>query len=187
MTFKIDQFLDALEFGGARPNRFEVNLFFPTALSSQDKDGAERKLSLLCKAASIPAEGIGAIEQPFRGRSVPIAGDRTQFDAWTITVLNDEDFKIRRVFEDWINGMNERENNIRGNGFTSAPTSYMGSALVKQLGKDDEETPLRRYRFNRVWPANLSAMELEYGSNDTIQEFTVDLRFSSFVPDDGVE
>ena len=36
----------------------------------------------------------------FRGRKIYIGGDRT-FDTWSITVLNDTNFKIRNAMERW--------------------------------------------------------------------------------------
>ncbi len=48
---------------------------------------------------------IGQVVVPFRGRQIKIAGDRT-FAAWSVTVLNDTNFKLRNAFERWQNGIN---------------------------------------------------------------------------------
>jgi hypothetical protein len=44
---------------------------------------------------------IASIDVPFRGRTFKVAGDRS-IDVWTVTVINDEDFKLRRSFEAWM-------------------------------------------------------------------------------------
>ena len=59
-----------------------------------------------------------------------MAGDRT-FDVWTITVINDENFRIRTKFEEWMNGISKLTD---ASGATD-PASYMGSAVVHQLGR----------------------------------------------------
>ena len=64
----------------------------------------------MCKAAQLPASNIAEIPVPFRGRVLKVAGDRT-FDPWTITVINDTDFKIRTAFEKWMNGINKHDDN----------------------------------------------------------------------------
>ena len=67
---------------------------------------------------------------PSEGRTLKVAGDRT-FETWTITVINDEDFKIRHAMEMWMNGIAKLEN------YTGAtnPTTYMRDAYVYQLGR----------------------------------------------------
>ena len=70
------------------------------------------------------------IEIPFRGRTLKVAGDRT-FDTWNITIINDENFRLRTKFEQWMNGINKLSD---GSGAT-APGSYMGNAVVHQLGR----------------------------------------------------
>ena len=99
-TRTIDDFKSKLVGGGARPNLFEVELVFPNGLAEQD---AEEKGRFLVKAANLPASNINVIDVPFRGRNLKIAGDRT-FDVWTITIINDTDFKLRNAFEIWMNG-----------------------------------------------------------------------------------
>lgn len=90
MAHSIQDFKTALKGGGARPNLFEVVLTdFP---GGAEFDATE--FSVLCKAANLPASNIASIDVPFRGRTFKVAGDRT-FDTWSITVINDEDFKIR--------------------------------------------------------------------------------------------
>ena len=54
----------------------------------------------MAKAAALPASNVAQIEIPFRGRVLKVAGDRT-FDVWTVTIINDEDFKIR---QQWNSG-----------------------------------------------------------------------------------
>jgi hypothetical protein len=94
----VDDFKSKLVGGGARPNMFKATVNFPGFA------GGEVELtSFLIKAAALPASTIGAINVPFRGRQVIIAGDRT-FEPWTITVINDTDFKVRNAFERWMNG-----------------------------------------------------------------------------------
>ena len=89
----ISQFKSRLQGGGARPNLFEVNIN-----DFKFADWDNETFQFLCKAAALPASNVTPIDIPFRGRSLKVAGERT-FDTWTITVINDEDFKLRTAFE----------------------------------------------------------------------------------------
>ena len=169
--------------GGARPNLFECEIFFPA--NSFPENVKEVDLSdatrFLIKAAALPASTLGIIDVPFRGRNLKIAGDRT-FDPWTITVINERDFNIRTAFERWMNLINKHEDNA---GLIN-PIDYQQNAIVKQLGRaglsgnkpeSAKDLPvLKQYKFYGVFPTAISDIALSYDSSDTIEEFTVDLQ-----------
>jgi len=169
--------------GGARPNLFECELYFPEAAIPLDTSRSQLtdRARFLVKAANLPASNVAAINIPFRGRNLKVAGDRT-FDIWTITVINDVDFGIRTAFERWMNLINKHEDNA---GLTN-PTSYQRDMFVRQLGRSgvtgntpssDTQVPvLKQYRFYGTFPTNVSAIDLNYETSDQIEEFTVDLQ-----------
>lgn len=160
----VDDFKSKLVGGGARPNMFKATVNFPGFA------GGEVELtSFLIKAAALPASTIGAINVPFRGRQVIIAGDRT-FEPWTITVINDTDFKVRNAFERWMNAINQHRNNT---GLTN-PVDYQADLSVAQLDKAGNEVKV--YNFRGTFPTALSSIELSYDSTDAIEEFTVEMQ-----------
>ena len=177
----LSQFKSTLLGGGARPNLFEVEL---TTLPSGITWDAE-SFRYLCKAAALPASNIAQIDVPFRGRIFKVAGDRT-FDVWQITVINDEDFKIRTAFEEWMNQISKLDNNL---GATD-PSAYMTNATVYQLGRGPQKAStsndgssnsvLKEYEFVDIFPTAISAIDLSYDTSDAIEEFTVDFQVQSF-------
>jgi len=179
----LDSFKGRMIGGGARPNLFECELYFPEAAIPLDTSRSQLtdRARFLVKAANLPASNVAAINIPFRGRNLKVAGDRT-FDIWTITVINDVDFGIRTAFERWMNLINKHEDNA---GITN-PTSYQRDMFVRQLGRSgvtgntpssDTQVPvLKQYRFYGTFPTNVSAIDLSYESSDQIEEFTVDLQ-----------
>ena len=99
----ISAFKSRLAGGGARPNIFEVAIDdFPAEIAAVWSTDANLDFRFMCKAAALPASNIAPIEVPFRGRILKVAGDRT-FDSWTVTIINDEDFRVRHAFEAWMN------------------------------------------------------------------------------------
>jgi len=178
----ITQFKSNLAGGGARPNLFEVTLDFPASgtmgFMSNDDNAEAATASIisdpaaapfLVKAANLPASNITPVEVPFRGRILKVAGERT-FDTWTVTVLNDTDFKIRTIMEQWMNGISRLTN---GSGETN-PADYDADLYVSQLDRNGDE--LRKYKFVGCFPTNISEIALSYDTTDTIEEFTVEFQ-----------
>ena len=169
----ITNFRDRLVGGGARPNMFEVNITLPTGVQGQSD--FDQDIRFMIKAAEIPAANIGNIPVPFRGRVLPIAGDRT-FAPWTVTIIND-DFKVRDKMERWSNFINEL---VLANGAVD-PESYQKNGIVKQLGRSflgDGKIPvLRQYNFIGIYPNTISEIPLDYGATDQIEEFQVTFNY----------
>ena len=80
----------------ARPNLFKCDLNYPITFT--DQAGLKDLGTFTVKAANLPATQLGTVEVPYRGRVLKIAGDRT-FEPWTITIMNDKNFKLRDAFE----------------------------------------------------------------------------------------
>ena len=117
-----------------------------------------------------------------------IAGDRT-FEPWTITVQNDSNFALRNAFELWsssIQAYNENFTSAAGLGDQDDSTGYFSDMSVHQLARDvkDGEKPkvLKSYKFYNVFPSNLAAIDLDFGNNDAIEEFTVELQTQYWTP-----
>ena len=176
----ISQFKSALIGGGARPNLFEVELTTLPDGITWDAD----IFRYMCKAAQMPGQNIASIDIPFRGRIFKVAGDRT-IDNWSITVIQDEDFRLRNAFESWTQQIARLDNNL---GATD-PSAYMVNAKVFQLGRGStpastnsdgtSNTVLKEYEFVDIFPITVSPIDLSYDSGDTIEEFTVEFAVHS--------
>jgi hypothetical protein len=157
----VDDFKSKLVGGGARPNLFKATINFPAYAG-----GDVEVTSFLCKAAQLPASVMNPVIVPFRGRQLKVAGDRT-FEDWSVTIINDTDFAIRDAMERWMNGINAHAANT---GLTN-PTDYQADMKVEQLDKDG--TVLKTYTFRGAFPTNIAAIDLNYETVDTIEEFAV--------------
>ena len=192
----IDAFKTKLKGGGARSNLFEVSfgaeqggLPGTTATSTWATNSVFSQLGvtfdqgdlMLIKAAGMPASTITEIPVAFRGRTLKVAGDRT-FEVWTITVINDTDFKWRSFFERWVNYIVK----VNDGSGTINPSEYMADMNVAQLSRGPGVIPnvtntqeietLRKYVVRGAFPTNVSAIDLSYNNENEIEEFTVDLQ-----------
>ena len=182
----IDDFKANVAADFARPNLFQVDLNFPQGIINNASLIELGKFTV--RAANLPASNIGVIEVPFRGRVLKIAGDRT-FEPWTITVQNDSNFVLRNAFELWassIQAYNENFTSAAGLGDSDDATGYFADMTVHQLARDvkNGEAPkiLKSYKFYNVFPSAIAAIELDFGSNDAIEEFTVELQTQYWTP-----
>lgn len=158
MAFNINEVRANFRFEGARPTLFQVNIFNPSNSS------ADASIEFLASAAAIPESQLGNITVPYFGRIINFAGDRT-YDPWTVTIMNDEDFKVRNALEEWSDTINMKVQNIREN------TDYKSTALVTQLGKTGET--LRTYRFNGIYPSRIDPIKLDWSDTNTFERFQV--------------
>jgi len=179
----IDSFKTRLVQGGARPNLFEVEMDFPSGVGIFDEEIENTRHRMMIKGAQLPASNIAEVVVPFRGRQLKVAGDR-RFDPWTITIINDGDFRLREAFERWSNFIIKVSD---GSG-TINPSDYFADWIVNQLGRASTDLNtrgensgatlpvLRRYQMHGCWPSQVSPIELSYDTADVIEEFQVTLQ-----------
>jgi len=166
MAFNVSEFRANMIGDGARPNLFSVSLIFPTIVANSTAAG--QKITFMAKTAQLPGSTIGTVPVYYFGREMKFPGNRT-FADWTLTIINDEDFAIRNSLESWMNSLNSNANNIRS-AAASGSTSYSVDASVIQYGKTGNE--IKKYNFVGVFPLDLSPIDLDWGSNDSIEEYT---------------
>jgi hypothetical protein len=163
---RIEDFKSQLKGGGARPNLFQCIITYPPGVNAQ---GDVVKTSFMAKAAQLPGSTMSPIPVAYRGRQLQIAGDRT-FEPWTVTIINDTDFSVRNSMERWMNAINAHSANT---GLTN-PADYQTDLFVDQLDKDGAK--LKTYTIKSAFPTNVSAIDVAYDTNDTIEEFTVEFQ-----------
>lgn len=171
MAFNVTEFRANLVGDGARPNLFQVNMTFPTFANDPVNSG--QALVFMAKAAQLPGSTLGTVPMYYFGRELKFVGNRS-FADWTITIINDENFKVRKAFESWMNGINSHAGNARV-AAALTPTGYSSDAKVNQY--DKAGNIIKSYNFVGAFPVDLSPIDLDWGSNDSIEEFTITLAY----------
>jgi hypothetical protein len=198
----IEDFKSNLANGGVRPTMFEVQIVFPKIIrdtfdlsdflpgdtidvggESGETSGSAAELTekstFLVKASTLPGSNIGMIEVPFRGRRLKVSGDRT-FNDWNTTVFNDSDYRLRDALEKWSEiiqyhnfaiGHNQIDSGITNSIFGEEESGYMGTGFVRQLDRQGRQ--LKIYKFAGIWPVTIDDIALDFGINDTIEEYSV--------------
>lgn len=171
IPFNVERFKAELTNGGARPNQFAVQLTFPNYVAS--RAAAVTKSPFLVTASELPGQVIGVTPVYYRGRLIKMAGDR-EFGPFTCTVINDSGFTIRTALEQWLNGI-ENVSNKTG---ALQPASYQTDMFVTQL--DRNGAILKQYKLLGAFPTDVSAVGLDFGTNDAMSTFQVSFQYQSF-------
>ena len=177
MAFNVAEFRANMIGDGARPNLFQVTLTFPAIAANGTAAG--QKATFMAKAAQLPGSTIGQVPVYYFGRELKFAGNRT-FADWTLQIINDEDFTIRNSLESWMNSINSHAGNVRDGGAVT-PSSYTVDAIVTQYGKTGNE--LKSYKFVGLFPLDIAPIDLDWGSNDTIEEYAATFAFQYWTSD----
>jgi len=166
-----------LTYGGARPTLFDVYLTPPAGVGADQN--SQDKFRFTCRAAALPAATIQAIDVGYFGRKIKVQGDRT-FADWQVTVMNDEDFLVRSMFEKWSNALNRLESNIRDPNFAMDENSYKVDMDIIQYGKAGDV--LRQYTIIGAFPTNVSEIALDWDTTNQVETFTVSFAYDYWLP-----
>ena len=170
MPFNIQEFRSQMVMDGARPNLFQCEVPFPTGVPIPA--GSAEKLVFMARAAQLPGSTVNQVSQFYFGRELKFSGNRV-FPEWTVTIINDEDFLVRKAFEVWLNGLNSHATNLRNSSFQNAST-YQVDGHVRQFGKtSNNATGIKNYKFIGLFPIDLAPIEMDWGANDSIEEYAV--------------
>jgi len=170
-SFNVSDFRGNFVGDGARPTLFGVNITSPVGAL----DG--NALQFICSASHLPASSVSAKTISYYGHDVHLAGNRT-FDDWSITVYNDENFKIRNSFEIWLDAIDRHSGAGRGQGLGVGPSEYVVDASVHQFGKNGDI--LKEYVFYNLWPSSIGQITVDWNSKDDIETFEVTMKFDWF-------
>jgi hypothetical protein len=167
MAFAISEFKSNLKGGGAKSALFQVNLSYPSPITSPAVNA-----KFLISAASIPASTVGTYDVFYHGKSIKVAADRT-YDVWETTIINDEDFGVREKLEQWMSLLAKHKLNTRSNDLTGSRegenASYKEDISVTQYSKNGDS--LETYKFIGAFPTGLSSIALSWEGN-TIETYT---------------
>lgn len=153
--------------GGARPNRFRVQITWPTAVGTPNVQD-----EFVVNAAQLPGYMTGVVQVPYKGRTIPVPGDRT-FEDWVCTVMNDLSMSHRNAFERWNALCNLSRENIQG---VPSYKDLLATIDVSQLGPQDEV--IKTVKMYNAWPNNVMPIDLSYSDNDIISQFQVSMSYS---------
>lgn len=163
MALNLDGIRSAYESGDfARPNLFAVEIPF-----------LGRNFEFKCKAANMPAGIVPEVLVSYQNRKIKIAGDR-EFDAWTITVYNEEGQNTRQEVLDWMALAAGQGLDITG----AQPDNYKKTAIIKRYNRKGDET--YKQQLTGCFPTSVGEVTLDWEDNNSVEMFEITLAYDYF-------
>jgi hypothetical protein len=174
MTFNINNFKQsAFQKDFYRANLFEVTM---SVIPAPMAVVADSDFKFLCKTAQLPGETITENLVPYMNREIKIPGDMETPGAMELTVLNNQDMKLRIAFGAWINAMQNRNTgkSLFGN-LTGALTANFTITPFNRNGKkiDGAEVILQD-----AFPTAVGAIDLAWAAGSEPSEFPLTVAYT---------
>lgn len=161
---------------GARSTKWDIIL--PNASGHK-----EQEFSVLAKDVNLPSLGVKTISVKFKGRDIPIAGQVTHPNEFSVTFMVDQEHEIRKYFEDWMLAFDARgyQTSIVDSTYESQLKSsarglyrdiiLMQYAFDADIGPYSNGDPVAKYTLYGCFPKNIG--EFTYNNDN---ESLLDLR-----------
>ena len=169
--------------GGARPSLFYAKIEFPDVLKNAAGIASDDDVSFFIKSAALPQSTLASIPINFLGREFKVPSTDRTFPDWTITIINDEDFKIRHLFEVWLEHITPGAAifaNQASFGGQEKGTVFCNMEVTQLTQKGDVaggENKLGTYIFKDAFPVDIAEIALSWDTKDQIEEFPVTLAY----------
>ena len=147
----------------ARANRFLLS--FQAAPTGVSGFNFSDEMQYHVKSASLPNKEIGEIALSWFGLERKIGGDPVYGD-YEISFINNSDFKIRLMMEQWVDYIASGVDNERKDDLT-----YKSIIKIDQIGNEDNV--IATYYLHGCYPKSISEIGLATDSKDTPEEFSV--------------
>ena len=158
----VNDFLGKLK-NGLKANRYKVIINVPAGVT-----GDSQTISLMVRAATVPAFEVGIVEVNYKGSLLKVSGDRRPAGEWAVTgALNagTNPAEFKKMAETWAQLCYD----------SGDPSVYYGDATIEVLTPDTNETTVLKYKISGLWIANSG--EISLGDDTTDEIATIDISF----------
>lgn len=173
----IDDFYATItQYGQAKPNRFECELFLPAAVQASSITQLPRDLNLRITGASFPGKNIRTTtDENIYGPSYEIAQGLTYGEEITLEFLLKNNHEERLVFNAWQD-------------FIVSPTTYnvsyyneyVSNMRVYQLDEKNRRTA--GIEIRNCFPKTVNAIEYNMDTTSAVIKTSVGMSFKEWVP-----
>jgi hypothetical protein len=176
--FSPENFINTVNNAGlAKPNRFEVYIYFPGSLSAQlELQVQQGALSLFCDSASFPSQNIGVKQQRIYGPNYqrPVSVDYGG-EGIPMTFLVDANMRIKSIFDIWISKIVDPIQY-----FVYEPASYVSQIKINQL--DEEDNIVYSAILEDAFPRSVGMLELSNSTQNQVHKLNVTFAYRRWAP-----
>ncbi len=165
----------------ARPTKYNMILSLPGSLRSTFGN----ELDVLCKTSQLPAIMNEPYEIKLKGHPIKIPGRTTQTQEITVSFYVDDEFKIRKLFQDWIYAMDNRATVARNSQTESLLNQDDRYGEIELIGRDYYESTKKpiQWKFEKVYPTNIGELDFNTEDKDAISEISITFAYYRYNTD----
>ena len=171
MAIKIKE-LEQVLGSSARQNKYRVSFAFPASVSAVTALDA---IDILAKSTEAPQKEIGIIELWNQGRKLPIPGDTTYDNTWTVSFYLPEDHQLRKDMLEWQNKCDNFEENIH----IKSPVDVFSDLKVAQLNSQGEVSA--EYILHGCWPSVVGPVTFDDSAENSPSEFEITFTYTDWM------
>lgn len=161
----------------ARNNRFRVVIPTPPSLISLGyTSDLMRAIMVQCQAVSLPSKSLATWNYRNVGPLEKMPYDELYPDI-SMTFRVDSDYNTRRFFQNWLESITAKTTGGGNPGF-QYKDNYVSDILILPL--DLKGKPIAQFNVKRLYPINISAIQLDESTTDSITEFSVTFSYKTW-------
>lgn len=180
---KISETLNLAGGNLARPTRFSAFIAPPADIIA---DLPSRTFDVLCKSVRIPETIMKPIDMMIKGHTIKIPSRVNQEQTLEITFYLDENHSLRKVFSDWIAGLDPRFYAVTSPASINMinTKNIFGNILIKTRDFNETSAEPMNYLIENVYPISLGSINFNSSGVSEITELTVVFAYSRFIAGD---
>jgi len=164
----------------AKGNRYNVSIFPPSGIPALVGNSAVNKLPFLCESASLPTKGIATNPHDIYGPPREIAYRET-FTESALSFILDDDFTVKRYFDDWQAGIISPVGKNSPNYYNN----YIGTIEVIRLSNDatDFTTSSTQYKVKllEAYPSAVGEVALGHSMGNEVLKLSVTFKYRRWI------
>jgi len=170
----LNKISDTLALAGgnlARPTRFSALIAPPVSLNV----AGTKVFDVLCKDVQVPDVTMEPIDLMFKGHTLKIPSRVNQAQTIDITIYLDEHHQLRQMFNNWINGMDDRfyAQTAGTSVAMSQSKDFYGNLILKARDFDETNSEPMNYLFEGIFPISVGGPVFGAASINEVQEVTI--------------
>ena len=179
--FNVSGFTSAIKtLGLANPNKFKVDIAFPSKLKGTGGTGTLRNLSLMCESISIAGRGVQTILDLQYGLRKEIVYNAPVYNPITLSFLCSSELKEKQLLDKWNNFIVPNNN---GKGFdVGYYKDYTGTITVYLLDSDGNTVKYTQ-TYMEAYPKTVNAIELNHSTTNSVARVTADFQYAYWRPE----
>lgn len=162
--------------GGLFKNKYKIFFNVPqrdNASKESIGNDYDEVLDVLCTNVTFPSRKVGTVTAFHRGRKLILRGSEENQDVMAVTIMEDRLCSVRRLFENWLMGLDAQVNDSNWSGYTT-------NMKIVQLDHDSD--PIFGYEFTNCFINEIGSVDFSASSQNEIVTYTLNFSYSKCYP-----